>query len=278
MPDGFMAVRRLLCAWDDRDTLVQYLGQNGGEIYPHGTLGRDAAGNAQDNPPRCVSAKARPHPGKSDKPAANNESPNFYDDLVGDPATRASYEFAIVTATYATNIYTFDNIDGQLFSAKLEPAGEHFTATHEGLKWTSSSGKALKAGEAPGVFTSMLAYTLTFYDLAGTNMALTKAVTLMNSCNVSQFTGYGLPFDFLAETLYLVAPTFDRTFGFGNAGNWNLSLRFLYTPQGWNKFWRAETGKFEAIYNGNEDPINNPTGIARRAVAANFNGLVPWSA
>ena len=267
-PEGFRAVRRLICDWADRDELVWCIGEEGGQVYPHGTIGYNASNAVTDNPPRAIHIDVQPFPAKLDKPAVNANR----DAIIGVPSRRADYEKAILTVTYATAIWGYYKTSGYIFTARLEPAGEHFTTTHEGLYWGQSSGTELKAAEAPGVYTSMLAYTLTFHGVAASNGALGNAISLMNYCNSSNFldggNAPGLPFFFLPETLYLVGPTFTRSFGIGNTLKWDMSLRFLYTPQGWNKFWRAETGQFEEIYNDD--------GQVRRAPTAPFRGLMPW--
>jgi len=217
--DSFTATRNLLCAWEDRKTLVLELL---GTAYP--VLSGTGA--------ICTACSTQPFPGIN----------------LGTGST-SLYDWAMVSATYQTG-----NIEN-LISESLEPTMEFRTLSHRDFRWASGTGDLLEPEEAPAKQEPGLLYRFTRHRASSVP---TAALSLVGSVNVAAVTPAttGLSgLSFAAQTLLYLPPTLERVITTAGAGKWTINYSFQYKPnwdgataRGWNYFKRAKTGTWLQLY------------------------------
>lgn len=203
----------LRCAWSSRHALVADLLGNRRE-WPHGT----------GDKPRAVSASIVPFP-STEVGTITGQSHN-YDD-------------ALVTVNYSSNV------ESDLVSESLEPTVEFQILDYKRFRWGSGSGDPLLEGEAPGKQLRGLNLVRTFYGLSSLpTEILTGVGKVHNASYVSSLLGL----TFAADTLLFVPPSLNRTITTAGSRGWTATVKFVYKPETWNKFWRASSGAYESIY------------------------------
>lgn len=202
----------LRCAWADRWDLVADI--VGGSLpWPHFT---------GTYPPLARSAGVKPVPTHY---TAVDQS--------------IVYPEALVTVNYSTK-----NVD--LVSESLDPTVEFLTLDFKRFRWASASGDPLIEAEAPGRLMRGLTLTRKYSRIAGPLPA-----TILTECgkvNTAAYASSLLGLTFAAETLLYTPPHLDRTIKSDGDEGWNITFKFMYLPQTWNKFWRAKTQAYESIY------------------------------
>lgn len=222
----------LRCAWIDRYALVDDLLSNS-RIYP-GMAGFTVAPRAQT----CA--------------------------ITGDDATTLSvaqsleYGDALVTVNYGTKIV--DKI-----AESLEPTVEFLKQDHKRFRWGSATGDPLTEGEAPGRQMRGLSLVRTLYDLAAMPAAV---LTAYGGVNSAAYTSALLGFTFAIETLLYQPPQLNHIIRTAGTAGWNLTLKFHYNPNGWNKYWRAKSQAWEKIY------LVDPAGEYKNYPATSFASLL----
>lgn len=234
-PQGFQATRILRCAWADRLTLHDQLlgtfddGMGGSttdlpHLYPH----RDGV--------RCVSI------------------PNIvgHDDDCplpdGADTTVATYQYALVTATYAESQLGPGAGGGsvELTDETIEPWAEWTTYPPKGLKWGSTTGDSLTDDEAIGRLFKGFNWVYTRMNVASVPSAYASLVGKVNNGSI---TSSRLGFTFAAETLLYEPPLLTRKVNpDGVSSKWTITTRFKYRPATWNKYWRPSANDYVAIY------------------------------
>lgn len=216
---GWSAQVTLICPFEDRHTLVSEI-VGGRKSWPGLTL---------DISPRAKSAGIRP------LPTASPSSADLQAFL---------WQYSLVTINYET---TFQNEDeeGDIFSESLEPAVEFQLQDYNRFRWTGQAGKRILEGEAPGKLVYSLAIVRTIYELA----ALPEEVlTCLGHVNDADYTSDILGLTFVEESLLFEPGAPNRTIKSDGSGLWTLPLKFVYKPETWNKYWRAETSAYESMY------------------------------
>jgi hypothetical protein len=202
----------LRCAWADRyDLLADII--EGRRGWPYGSLGPVAA--------QAFSGSCRP---------AQSEFVGFGQGCV--------YSEALVTINYSTKIK-------DLVSETLEPTAEFLTLDYKLFRWTSLAGDVLQENEAPGQLQRGLNLVRKNYRLATIPNTVLTAIGLSNATAYTSALLGNMTFP--EETLLYQPPTLDRTITLAGTEGFNLTTKFTFKPQGWNKFWRSKTQAYEEI-------------------------------
>jgi hypothetical protein len=238
---GFRATVKLICAWEHRNTLALEVLGNGGEYYPRLPM---------------TMARAR---GVSIAPFDARITHDPLSGLVAPYASFASCEAAVLTIQYDST-----GPDGdELITEALEPTAEFQSLGAEGFEWQSVvdelgfewRGRELRAEEAPGLLVRGLDYKVTLHKVL---FIPTAVIDLVGCVNDSPIAARFLGLTFPPETLLYNPPTTQRRITVETVEAWTLNYRFTFRPSGWNKFWRAETGKWERIYQAYKDENDQP--------------------
>jgi len=220
-PDGITCSVVLACAWSIRhDVVTDIVG--GKEYWPHGSFVKR---------PFAVSAAIVPRPAKGTTTGQSIDYPQ-----------------ALITVNYERKKLDPE----QLASESLEPTAEFITQDHKRYVWGSSTGNPLTEAEAPGRIVRGLNLVRTIYKLPSVPVSL---LSLPGTCNDTSYVSSLLGLTFPAETLLFSPPTLDRTIETDGSEGFNLSLKFSYKPEGWNKFWRAESESYEEIYDTQSEAV-----------------------
>lgn len=212
----------LQCSWSARYSLINDILLNQ-RAYPY---------NGLLLPRTCA---IRPMPGTYD---ADGQAID-YDD------------FALVTVNYEApggedDEGPQDPVD--MVSEELEPTSEFVTQDYKKFSWYTSAGvyiRELKEDEAPGRLVQGLALVRTFFNVPYLPASI---LSLPGKCNSSQFTSRLLGLTFAAETLLFTPPGLSRTLTTAGVSGWTMRTRFIYKPQGWNKFWIPDISDYGKIY------------------------------
>lgn len=199
----------LRCLWPNRHLLAADLLENQRE-WPHGFLTEQ---------PKAQSVKIRPH------------IPS------GSAGNCMVYEHALLSVTYG-----FDTSD--LIAESLEPTIEFITEDYRKFRWKTDD-KALVEGEAPGRQRIRMDLVRTLYNVPGPLPAI--LLTGMGGINNALYYSSLLELAFAQGTLLYHPPALDRTITTQGSKGYTIPLRFTYEPNGWNKYWRAETQTWDEI-------------------------------
>jgi hypothetical protein len=146
---------------------------------------------------------------------------------------------ALVTISYSTKIT--DSI-----TEELEPTAEFQTLDHRWFRWGSATGDSLREEEAPGRLQRGFNYTISQVDM--TPPLAASYVALIGSVNNAAFTSPRLGFQFAAETLLYAPPSISRKTNSAGVVKLDVTRKFTYNPNTWNKFFRAKTGTWDFLY------------------------------
>jgi hypothetical protein len=159
--------------------------------------------------------------------------------------------YAILTVSYAVPDYNTDDGDEDSFASEtIEPAAEFITIPNRKLYW--SDGEQLKGDEAPGCLIQMLTWAYTRYRMTDIP---SEVLSLVGKINDSSINSRKLGLTFPAGTL-LYQPPHLQTEVTGKTEVWQVGFKFVYRPQGWNKFpRRGQSLTFESIYNSGSSQV-----------------------
>jgi hypothetical protein len=226
--DGhFRAVRRLTCAWTDRNALLAELGADGGQLYPH-----DEATGA-----RAYAANVLGY-GQTSAGTASNT---------------VAYEKALVTVYYSNEVWTATSSGGYFVSESIRPTGEVSLMPSDRIdfRWNDGSGTAVQGEQY--FHEPRLVYSLTFHNVWSVP---TAAATSTGTCNAASVTTYTLGLTFGAQTLRHPGPAIGITFPIGGKSRYTLKYNWIYNPHTWNKRFNPTTGTYQYIYlAGASDPV-----------------------
>lgn len=154
------------------------------------------------------------------------------------------YDFALVTVKYSDNYPTKDKTeDGQIYSDNIEPAIEFITLDHSKFKWQDSDGDTLKEAEAPGRQLFSCTFSRTLYRVTSLPAGI---LSYCGKVHNASFTAHGLTFD--SETLLFMPATFANSVTTGGSKGYDVTCKWAFKPEGWNKFWRAKSQAYEEIW------------------------------
>jgi len=163
-------------------------------------------------------------------------------------------KFAHVTINYGilttTAIGSFD-----LVAESLEPYGDFIRQDYTLFRWGGKNGDPLKPEEAPGRYMPKLKLVRRIYRLS---TLPDDTLSAIGKCNLAAYASPLLGVTFPAETLVYGEPNLERTISTSGSEGWNYTQQWTYDPNGWNKYWRAETGLWEEIYMVTESGVALP--------------------
>lgn len=256
--DGFVATRRLKCAWADRLALmVQLLGYapinqvdgNGAgtlvvylpHAYPHGFSAAVA---------KAVAIEPE---GKSAASAASNR-------VISWPTP----SYAILTVEYRTP-KPGDPQQQQgdpstvTITDSLDPTVEYVTASNMKLAW-SVGGSPIEQAEVPS-------FPVRMYEVIRriSNVTSVPASWCENAgkCNLAAFTLTSpISLACAAETLLYHGATPVRTWSPNGDQKIEVQMRMSYKSTGWNKFWRSGYSTPQTIYQADGSQFKPVTPIS----------------
>lgn len=155
------------------------------------------------------------------------------------------YEQALIVITYKIGP---EDADTNVISESLEPSAEFMTQDYTKFRWGSATGDPISPEQAPAKLVLGLDYVQTRYGLA----ALPDEILQPGIVNNAIVNASLLGLDFPIETLLYMNSLPQRTFTTGGTEGWNMTSRFSYRPNGWNKFWREKTQTWVAQYLASE--------------------------
>lgn len=215
LESGMAASVMLRCNWADRHALVEDI-LGGGRVYPNtGFL----------NPPLAASAAIKP-------------APTNY----GVTGQSIDYVHALVTVNYSNEV---EKTGTDLVSESLEPTIEFLTEDYRRFRWSAADGDPLLEGEAPGRQFHSLNLVRTLYNVVSMPAAVRTAIGGVNDA-VYNSALLGLTWN--AEELLYHPPNLSRVIKTDGIAGWTLTMKFSDKPEGWNKYWRAKTQTWEAIF------------------------------
>jgi len=180
-----------------------------------------------------------------------------------------TYDFALVTVAFEP-LSISGGENPTFFSESIEPSAEFITIPHTKFVWGTGIGTDLKPEEAPGKVLIGFDYVVTLFNVVSVP---SWVLTLVGCCNSAAVTSPSLGFTFPLQTLLFNPPKISRTVALGGSNRYQISTRYTYRRDGWNKFWRAESNPpaFESMYHkdlpGDVIYLNYPT--------ADFSGAIP---
>jgi hypothetical protein len=150
------------------------------------------------------------------------------------------YIDALVTVGYSSDV------EEDLVAETIEPNAEFVTLDHKKFRWGAANGDPLLAAEAPGKLTRSLSITRQLFKLTSIP---TTVLSSVGGVNNAVYNSALLGLSFPTETLLYTPPNMGRTITTAGSKGWNLTMKFMYKPDTWNKFWRAKTQAYTRIYN-----------------------------
>jgi hypothetical protein len=159
-----------------------------------------------------------------------------------------TYNTAILTVTYEKRP---DTEPEDLLSESIEPTAEFLTLDHKRFRWTDEDGDILEEREAPGKLIRGLIISRTYYKIQSPLPAI--LLSAVGTVNHDAYTSSILGLTFPAETLLYTPPNLSRTITTDGSDGWDMTVKFMYKAEGWNKFWRAKSQQFERIYDTETD-------------------------
>lgn len=157
---------------------------------------------------------------------------------------------SLVTINYGVP-RTGSTANYDIVEESIEPMSEFTRLDHRDFAWGARDGTVLTPEEAPGKLDVKVRLARTIYKL-GAIPGL--AFTALGKCHNVAYTSTGLGYTFPTETLMYGEPRFGRTISTAGPGAWNYSQQWYYKPEGWNKYYRAETDSYEYIFRKDLDP------------------------
>jgi hypothetical protein len=153
-------------------------------------------------------------------------------------------------ASYVDTLIAFEYssaVEADLVSESLEPTAEFQILDYTRFRWGSKDGDPILEGEAPGKVTRSLALTRQLFKLT---TIPTDVLDMIGKVNDASYVSTLLGLTFPAQTLLFQPPSMGRTITTAGSKGWNLTMRFHYKPNGWNKFWRAAASPpaWESMY------------------------------
>lgn len=213
----------LRCAWADRDALVNDILGNL-RLFP-GTSGSGA--------PVALRASVVPAP----------------DSATTEPGGQVlAYQDALVTIQYDRLNITGRELgeDTILVSESLEPSIQYSKLDHKMFRWGGVREFPLRENEAPGRPLYSMSLTRTHYKVPAP--LPTELLTCIGQCNSSSYYSALLGLTFPEETLLFQPAGLTRNVTSEGVEAFNVKMRFMFKPEGWNRFWCALTNQYEQIF------------------------------
>lgn len=214
----FQGTRRLICDWDQRETLMYELDTWPNNRWPY-----------NDGPSEALAYRVGVEPfGKQTNEAGRT----------------ASYNKAKLTVLYGNVVQSFDG-GATFLSEWLDFYTEARELSHGIFRWTSNSGDPVRQAEAPHYALHGLVYVARFHRMTNVpNWVLSR----IGTCNSNPVAAIMLGLVFGAETMLYQAPKIRTSVRLGGLSTFDVTTSYRFHPGGWNTFFREETGLWEAMY------------------------------
>jgi len=222
------ATRKIICDWVDRYVVYQsYVGAD----YPYDPVTGFNASGAY-----CTGGTIEPLEAKglgANDIAIYEKALITLEYRVPDPETGTPIREEGVGPTAA--------LGSDSFSSNTE----FLTLDHTDFQWATGT-KPLKPKEAPAKLIFSLNWTRTLENVVtpiagGLGEVILENIGSVNDLPINAANTAG--FTFPAETLLYTKPTINKQ----GANSARVTLNFVYRPQGWNKFYRADIERFDII-------------------------------
>lgn len=215
--DGISCSVKLHCPYSIRhDVVADIVGAN--EFWPHGSF--------EEQQPFAISASIVPFGGKTSQDGQC---------LV--------YEKAEITVNYEAK----GRDSTESASESIEPTAEFQRLDYRHFCWKDTDGPPLTENQAPSKL------------LRGMNIVRnifkwppplpTELLDRIGSVNSAAYSSGLLGLTFPAESLLYCPPTMQRSITTGGIKTWNVTLKFMVKPEGWNKFWREDAQEWQRLFN-----------------------------
>lgn len=209
---GFTASVTLRCAWADRHALVASF---------YSTMPTWPYGGVSAYP---ISASILP-------------AASVWYESSGQIITNYGDNTALVTVNFSSAQ------ESDLASDSLEPTVDAQILDHKLFMW-SVSGDTLLENESPVRLMRGLNLVRTLYKQA----SIPAAVLNLPGCvNNATYTSSSLGLTFPIETLQFAGVTMNRTITTSGSQGWDITAKFRYQKDGWNKYWHPVTQAWEEI-------------------------------
>lgn len=231
----FEATRRLICDWEDRLWLIDWLGRFPNGIYPYteGPL----------DPPAIVVYAGIEGMGEQ------GSETQIYGP--GDPPGRtgsdllATYPKAKVTAKYTTEGPRLQP-GGTLLSEWLRPTAQTHALSHASFSWDDAAGTRVREGERPYFTRYGFEHVVRLHQVIAVPPWVTAYV---GTCNLNPVAGAVIPITYAPQTLIYQPPTIQTSIDLGRGlPTFDITVHFKFKPTGWNTFPRESTGQDEPMY------------------------------
>ena len=158
------------------------------------------------------------------------------------------YEQAKIVTEYSFDAETPQKNGADLWSESLEPTAEMQTLPPVNLYWASGKQLSTDGSPYPTKLLPGFDYVMTHYNLASIPAAVLGIEP--GSCNNADFTSYTLGLTFPTQTLMFNPAHTERRVNMGSSTslNWNVTYRFTYRKNGWNKYWNNTSQAWKNIY------------------------------
>jgi hypothetical protein len=174
--------------------------------------------------------------------------------IVGDEALASTvgqsleYIDALVTVDYDNTTEAGEDTENPetIVNESIEPNQEFQTLDYRKFKWTDAAGDPLMEAEAPGrpLFSLFLVRNIVKW-----NPPLPISILDKIGCvNEAAYVSARLGLTFAIGTLLYVPSPLSHAITTEGSQAWNVTLKFAYKKEGWNKFWRAKTSTYEPIW------------------------------
>jgi hypothetical protein len=224
----FTGIRRLICDWDDRFALIDWIDRYPNSIYPYA-----------DGPVDAIATQAAIE-GMGEQ-GSETYSPT---DGLRAPMVLATYPKARVTIKYSTEGPRHVG-GGTFLSEWLLPDVTTMPLNPAIFRWNNNTGKVLDEGERPVHMRYSFQYVIRYHQLVAVP---SWVLTRVGTCNSNVVGGNLLGLTFAAQRLLFQPPTIKSTLTVGGRSKYEVTIHYKYHPAGWNKFWRQSTATYEDIY------------------------------
>lgn len=244
----FYGQRKLLCEWKDRKAVLLEIAGNGGQLWPYEVIpGGGDYMPGHDGEARAFSCLIEPFRSRMSLTQTTNKF--------------ASYEWAILTFEYSTT--TAIKLSDTWVTEELQPTGRLVNVDITDRTWTAS-GDTIEPADNIIKWETSFDYVVKYHHLLSIPAAAYMNCNKVNSDVVGSAL---IGLTFAPGTLLHTRPVVSRSFDPGLLNTFELTYRFPFNPNGWNKFWDNTNGVYDFL-----DGDTLTSGVYE---GFNFSSLVP---
>lgn len=182
------------------------------------------------------------------------------------------YEKAVLTVHWQTPDW---DPNAPFITHTIESSTEFITLEHENLRW-KSDGTPLKPAEAPAKLIKRISESITYHRLLSIPSNLFSVIGKVNKLNTVEPV---FKYQWAPETLLCCDPVIRNEISMTGDVTKSLTVKFLFQPEGWNKFPRSDRVIvssepklfYDTVTNEKTPPEDMP--IYEKA---DFHQIIPW--